>query len=317
MINIHHWIFELEMLLKAHKKLVDEKVVKWNEEKEDHAKKYAIAKAELLPEVLERKEREYHDDIVNKFGVEMHKLQSETRARASFYLGMAEKFITQYFTAPIPADFANKLITFQMCGYNPSDTEFELMKHEATSYSAIRALNALAEQRTAKTEKYTADGVETIDAPNPYLMKVPDIDYIQREFKEYSKKVLRVVDQYAGENGELVECLDSAVDRVVAVSADNYFVSSASRHFQEVVSDAISVLPDEKPKPLTPDEQNYIDTIISAGYPELARYKAVNHAQIAPPEVRELLLRDSRYRDAILEAEKKEAKAEADAVLAE
>lgn len=312
MIRYGHYMRELNYVLTQHRQKVDALVSRKKAKDEYLQKELKTMKENYSEKFYAKEEKRLKAETAAEFREEMGKLQREATVKAVYYLGIIEKGIAQYFSAPIPKEFSDKVMAFSLAGVTLSDVEFEALRSEATSYSAARVLNSMAEHRTAKQDKYTENGIETVDVGNPYLMPLPDMAKILKDFADYKKKVMRVCNEYCGTSAELLDCIDADIDNVWAVSADSYFVSDANESFKATMDEAFSIIPEGTPRQLTDAERAYIDFVIP---PDSFRpeSKAIAHAKQCPPDFREALLLDDRYRDAILRAEAEEAEKEATA----
>jgi hypothetical protein len=237
----------------------------------------------------------------------MKELRKEAEAITTYYLGLIEKQLNDYFNAPVRTEFANRIMSISVTGLALSNAEFQILQNSAHSYMELRLLNQLAESRTKQgtevnfnpdTERPEA---KEISIANPYNgIKLPNIDEIYREFSSYKASVGFMVNSYAGASAGLSEFLESKnaikTPGYLSIAADSYFRNKKADSFSAVMEKANAVLPESKIKrELSENDKKLIDVLVSPSCHPLIAKQTVKEIAANSPELKELFLLDKRY----------------------
>lgn len=237
------------------------------------------------------------------YKAEMEKQRSIALPVVVQNLEAIEKQLNAFFNAPVRQEFANKINSISTTGLALTDREFRILKESASSYLEIRLLNQLAETRSKQEKAVTVNSQtgmpesQNKEVANPYMgIEIPNIDVIYNAFDSYAMNARRFVKSYSGVEVGLKQFLDDTTT-ALAATADSYFRNKAAERFSEVMSKAVSILPEYKKKSkLTESDMQLIDALIDPKYPTLAGDTVKIIAEHSP-EIGGLLKLDPRYKD--------------------
>lgn len=221
--------------------------------------------------------------------------------------------VDEVFNADPAPGFASKITAYYSLGManELTSVEFEGLKRQARTYSELRLLQRLAASRTRIENHVKTDGngelqKEQREAPNPYRMDIPNIESTYKSLEDFSRMAQNIISSYVGDNlGRVPK--NNPVKLGLADSSSKYFKngwSEGNRKWMEDVN-ALAALNPPRAHELT-DRERRMNSILSdyADYPTLAPQKACEVVR-ALPELREQFLADERFRDAIMQDEKK------------
>lgn len=209
--------------------------------------------------------------------------------------------------------FAMKISSYFTMGMANELTgaEFEGLRRQAKNYSELRLLERLAASRT-KTENRVRTGengelkAEQREVPNPFRMRIPNIEGTYKSLENFSDAARNIIKGYWGADlGRAPK--DDLVALGLADFSNKYFErgwSENNRKWMEDVSGLQAMNP-PRAHELTPRERRMNSVLTDySEYPTLAPQKACEVVR-ALPELREQFLADERFRDAIMQDEKK------------
>ncbi|MBO5564715.1 MAG: hypothetical protein J5935_03770 [Lachnospiraceae bacterium] len=214
--------------------------------------------------------------------------------------------IDGYFSAPISADFARKIQSFSILGVALSDAEFDLLEREARTYTERRLLKQLAESRTEKRMRVEIDEhgqTKTVEREEPAAKKsieLPNIDVIYAAVEAYENNVNKFLENYAGENGGLLESLNldlfgkQSHNLMLSVSSGSFLKNGDTEKIIEMLSEFEN---GSRKQALSDFEQSIIDAIIDDDdkkYPSLIPEKVQNVTK-NNKELADLFILDERY----------------------
>lgn len=253
----------------------------------------------------------------DKFLEKLSEPRENAKAKIDYYANEIEKAVNDFILAPVRSDFANKIAIIQNSGMRLSDAELKTLWDDSRSYLERRAVQALAEGRTKTELRIVRENgseeprYERETVSDPYVIQdysVIDTDGITKSIDYLRQSANGLIDYYAGVGGELLPLFDYEQSILSGGVGVAYLNGDAMNECRKALETAESITDDgRKGAPLTTIERRLIDATIDPKYQILARQKAIEKAK-TDFELRPLLLRDDRYRTAILEDEAKTKK---------
>ena len=303
-----NYIKKIASELNNYKKAVDEMIQRYKSDSMNHKNKVSQMQGTYTKEYIEEYDKA-NKPTGRKYKKELEQLRSNADSVVSYYLGLLERQMDDYFNAPIRQDFSNKINSIFATGLQLSNIEFELLKKSAISYMELRLLNQLAESRKKQAEitDFIPETGETnrslVNVSDPYVIAdIPDIIGAYRDLKNYSSSVNNALNFYCGENWELRDCFEPGYDYAFA-SGNAYFRLNPDADFEKTLESIAGILPAAKvKKELTERDKKLIDVIIDPRYPGLAKQTVKDIAENSP-ELAELLSLDERYAEFLPETE--------------
>lgn len=292
-----NYVAKIKEALEKHKKEIDNLVVVYGVEMQNHKAEVEKMRGVYTKEYIEEYKKNWQPK--SDYSNVMQKSSERAVVETELYLGKIKNELDRYFDSPVRQDFVNKINAISLTGLSLRDREFELLVDSASNYMEMRMVQQLAENRTkqATVTKINEQGYteqEEVAVKNPYRFELPDIDYIYRSYDEFASNTRQLAKYYAGTRAELKGYLDSASE-YAPLNADSFFRNNAVSKFSKVMEKANSCLPESKVKrTLTDNERKFIDTLVDREYPEFARERVRTLAE-ADRDIEELLRLDERY----------------------
>ena len=280
--------------IKSYCNLLMEKMSEFKNRANDIASRYSEEYA-LFNSTLESMQGTYTEEHIEKlrtenqtkekYIAELEETKKEIMPDVQRLSNAIEMGVSKLLTQTPTREFLDKVSLISVSGMKLSEQELEILQREAHGYLEKRAVLQLSnkselgkDQRKALEQK----------------LNIPDADTIVKLVNKIKMQAIDFINNYTGEKMELSDEPYGTGKTWLARTKCHFFEDGDAEKL-------ITLLPESPAKEeLTAQEKELIDLIIDPEFPISAKAKARDIAKINP-ELKELLLLDSRYKEYVIE----------------